>query len=226
MLANIYLHYVLDRWFERKIRGKARGYCILVRYADDFVVCFQYEEEAKGFTKELKERLNKYGLEISEEKSKVIEFGRYARQKAQKEGRRLETFDFLGFTHYCDRSITGKFKLTQKTSMKKYRQKLKAANEWLKRYRNVMPLKEGYWQTLALKLKGHYQYYGISGNSKMIQQFYNETLKLAYKWINRRSQRKSYNWEQFKKFVQFNPLPKPRIYHSTYTLYSKLRMQC
>ena len=220
MLANIYLHYVLDRWFEKRMKAKAIGCCTLIRYADDFVVCFQHEREAKEFAKELKERLGKYGLTIAEEKSKIIEFGRYAWQKAQKEGKRLETFDFLGFTHYCDQSLRGKFKLTQKTSRKKFRQKMKDMNEWLKRFRNIMSLTEGYWKTLRLKLIGHYRYYGISGNMRMLQMFHDKTIKLAYKWINRRSQRKSYNWERFKKFQQYNPLPKPKIYHSTYTLYT------
>lgn len=97
---------------------------------------------------------------------------------------------------------------------------MKEMNEWLKRFRNIMPLTEGYWKTLRLKLIGHYRYYGISGNMRMLQMFQDKTIKLAYKWINRRSQRKSYNWERFKKFQQYNPLPKPKIYHSTYTLYT------
>jgi RNA-directed DNA polymerase len=217
VFTNIYLHYVLDRWFIREVKTKARGYCELIRYADDFVVCFQNERDAKEFVEALKERLKKYGLEIAEEKSKLIEFGRYAWQKAQVEGRRVKTFDFLGFTFCCDSGRNGKFKLVMKTSSKKMRQKLKEMNEWLKKFRNRESLMKNYWNKLRQKLRGHYAYYGISGNIRMLQKFYDRTVSLAFKWINRRSQKKSYKWEKFKRFLDYNPLPQPRICHSLYT---------
>jgi len=217
VLANIYLHYILDKWFEEKVKPQLKGYAQMIRYADDFVVCFQSGKEAEEFSKALKERLGRYGLKTSENKSKIIEFGRYARQKAKDEGKGLGAFDFLGFTHYCDKSRKGKFKLGRKTSRKKFIQKVKAMNVWLKSVRNLIPLKQ-WWKVLKMKLTGHYRYYGISGNMQTMRLFYIEASKLAYKWINRRSQKKSYNYAEYCLFREYNPLPEPKIYHLTYTL--------
>jgi len=217
VLANVYLHYALDFWFETEVIPQLTGYAHLVRYADDFVVCFEKEEEARAFGVELRQRMSKFGLTISEEKSKIIEFGRCTCQRARKYGIKCETFDFLGFTHFCDKTRKGKFKLGRKTSRKKFTQKMMDMNIWLKSIRNLVELKI-WWKVLGLKLLGHYRYYGMSGNIRWLQNFYYQTVRLAFKWINRRSQRKSYNWDQFHRFIQFNPLPKPKIYHSLYNL--------
>jgi len=219
VLANIYLHYIVDLWFEKVVKVQLKGFAQLVRYADDFVVCFQSEREAKEFGKELEQRLGKFGLKIAKDKSRIIEFGRTVWQKAQREVEKVATFDFLGFTHYCDRTRKGAFKLGRKTARKKFIQKMKEMNQWLKKVRNLVELKE-WWQVLRLKMFGHYRYYGISGNMPSMKAFYTKALRLAHKWINRRSQKKSYNWSQFLKFVKYNPLPLPKIYHLTYTLSS------
>lgn len=219
ILANIYLHYILDLWFERKVKKQLNGFARLIRYADDFIVLFQYGSEAKAFEYMLRQRLDKFGLKVSEEKLRIIEFGRYVWQKAQREGKRVATFDFLGFTHYCDKTRKGKFKLGRKTASSRVRNKLKAINLWLKNVRNLVELKE-WWQVLNQKLIGHYNYYGISGNRPEIRKFYNRCVSLAFKWINRRSQKRSYSWEQFCRFLKYNPLPEPKIYHLTYTLFS------
>jgi len=219
VLANIYLHYILDLWFERKVKGQLKGFAQLIRYADDFVVCFQSEREAKEFAGALVQRLGKFGLKIAKDKSHIIEFGRYVWQKAQQQGKRVATFDFLGFTHYCDKTRKGAFKLGRKTARKKFALKLKELNQWMKKVRNLIELKE-WWQVLRLKLIGHYRYYGISGNMSSMRAYYAQALRLAHKWINRRSQKKSYNWQQFLKFVRYNPLPLPKIYHLTYALSS------
>ncbi len=219
ILANIYLHYILDLWFENRVKSQLEGFAQLVRYADDFVVCFQSKTEAKVFSEALKARLAEFGLKIAEGKTRVIEFGRYVWEKAQRFGGKPQTFDFLGFTHYCDKTRNGKFKLGRKTARGKFIQKMKAMNMWLKDVRNAVKLKQ-WWTVLAMKVAGHYRYYGVSGNSYCIRTFYSQTVKLAYKWINRRSQKKSYNWTQFNRFLQFNPLPKPKIYHQLYTLSS------
>ena len=211
LLANIYLHYALDLWFERKVKRSLKGYSELIRYADDFIVCFQSEREAQEFGAKLQERLSKFGLKISETKSKIIEFGRYAGNKHP------ETFDFLGITHYCDKTLKGKFNVGRKTSKKKLIQKYKAMNEWLKQSRNSMGLKE-WWSILKRKLVGHYQYYGIRGNMRSLQSYYIQVLRLTYKWINRRSQRRSYTWEQYSRWIRNNPLPQPKIYHKPYKL--------
>lgn len=222
LLANIYLHYILDLWFEKAVKKQLRGYAQLVRYADDFIVCFQAGKEAKVFGEKLKQRLDKFGLKVAESKSRTIEFGRHVWTKAQNEGRKMESFDFLGFTHYGDKTRKGKFKLGRRTAKTKYRQKLKAMNIWMKKVRNQAKLKE-WWAVLKIKLNGHYHYYGISGNLPELRKFSIQTSKLAYKWINRRSQKKSYTYEQYCRFKKYNPLPVPKIHHLTYTLSSSKR---
>jgi len=217
VLANVYLHYALDLWFETEVLAQLTGYAKLIRYADDFIVCFENEVEARAFEVALRQQMGNFKLTISKEKSKIIEFGRCPCLREGKYGRKCETFDFLGFTHFCDKSRRGNFKLGRKTSRKKFRQKMKDLNIWIKRIRNRVELKE-WWKVLVSKLLGHYQYYGMSGNIKMLQNFYYQSVKLAFKWINRRSQRKSYNWEQFNRFIEFNPISTPRIYHSLYDL--------
>jgi len=221
ILANIYLHYILDLWFEKVVKKRLKGFAQLVRYADDFIVCFQRGSEAKAFVEMLKQRLGKFGLRIAEDKARVIEFGRYVWQKAEREGKEVETFDFLGFTHYCDRTRRGRFKLGRKTAGTRFRQKMKAINEWLKRVRNLVDLKE-WWQGLGIKLVGHYRYYGISGNMRALRRFYRLSSKLAYNWINRRSQKKSFSYDKYCRFKRHNPLPEPKIYHLTYALSSSM----
>lgn len=219
ILANIYLHYILDLWFEKVFKKQMNGFAQLVRYADDFVVCFQAEKEAKEFGVELRKRLAKFNLKVAEKKARTIEFGRYVSKKAQKEKKKVKTFDFLGFTHYCDKTRSGKFKLGRKTRGLSFRRKIKEINLWLKDIRNTVKLSQ-WWKLFQRKLTGHYNYYSISGNMNQIKKFYWECTSLAYKWINRRSQKRSYNYEQYNRFLQYNPLPKPKIYHLTYTLSS------
>ena len=217
VLSNIYLHYCLDLWFEKVVKPKAIGFCQIIRYADDFVVCFQKVADARAFGKALRKRLKEFGLKVSEEKSRIIPFGRYPFLAAQEKGTKLATFDFLGFTHYGTKTRRGYFKLGRKTSKVKFRQRAKELNQWLKKVRNQVKLKE-WWEVLRLKLLGHYHYYGISGNMPEIQAFYKRSIRLAFKWVNRRSQKKSYNWVQFSRFLKYNPLPEPKIYHLTYAL--------
>lgn len=220
LLANIYLHYILDLWFERVEKKRHAGFSQLIRYADDFLVCFRKETDARAFAERLKERLGKFGLRVSEDKTRVIEFGRGPWLKAQKEHRKLATFDFLGFTHYCGKSRKGNFKLGRRTSGVRYREKVKELNQWLRSVRSSVELSE-WWEGLRVRLLGHYRYYGVSGNSRKLNAFYGQTLKLAYKWINRRSQKRSYNWEQFDARLRHHPLPLPRIHHRLYTLSSR-----
>lgn len=212
VLANVYLHYCLDLWFEQDFKKQAIAYCQLIRYADDVVATFQKKADATMFETEVVKRLARFGLKISEEKSRTIPFGRYPFASARKQGRKLDTFDFLGFNFYCTTSRKGNFLLGRKTSKKKYRQKMGELKKWLKAVRNRCKLKE-WWGILGRKLEGHYRYYGISGNMKEIQSYYSQAVSKTFKWVNRRSQKKSYNWLQFCKYLQDNPLPKPRIYH-------------
>ncbi len=213
LLANIYLHYALDTWFEQEFKKQAIAFCRLIRYADDFVVGFQKKADATKFNLTIRDRMAEFGLKISPVKSRVISFGRYPFLSTQERGKKLATFDFLGFTYYCTKSRKGNFLLGRKTARKKYTQKVKGLKIWLKAIRNELKLKE-WWQVLSLKLEGHYRYYGISGNIRGCRKYYLQAISKAYKWVNRRSQKRSYNWQEFCRYLQYNPLPKPKIYHS------------
>ena len=214
ILSNIFLHYVLDLWFEKKLKKEIRGYAEMIRYCDDFIICVQTYEEAHKILDEVKKRLAKFGLEVSPEKTRIVRFGRYARKNAQSQGRKPETFDFLGFTHYCDTDDSGVFRAGRRTCKKRLRAKLKDMNVWLKRVRSK-PIKE-WWPVLKSKLSGHYQYYGISRNSWSIRAYHYWTMKLVFKWLNERSQRKSYTWEKFNRYLQHYPLPSPRVTQNFY----------
>jgi RNA-directed DNA polymerase len=210
VLANVYLHYALDLWFEKVYRKSCKGKAKLIRYADDFVACFQHREDATGFPAALAERLAKFGLEVEPTKTKVLEFGRDAVREARARGERPGTFDFLGFTHYGSRTKDGKrFRMKRVTSRKKFRAKLVNLKEWLKQMR-VMPTR---WilEQVVRKLRGHYAYYGVTDNHRGLVRFYREATKLLYKWLNRRSQRRSYQWAEFGKLLQRFPLPLPRV---------------
>lgn len=216
LLANIYLHYVLDLWFEKIIKPQAKGYMQLIRYCDDFVVCCESEVDAKLFLESLKQRLMKFGLEVSPDKTKIIKFGKREWHLAIKQGRKCGSFNFLGFTHYGTKSRHGKLMMGHKTSKQNLSRKLREIKDWMKAIRSLVPLKE-WWPILKAKLVGHFNYFGISGNYRYMKQFHRQVMKVAFKWINRRSQKKSMNFEEFNRYLQFNPLPEPRICYSLYT---------
>ncbi len=216
ILGNIYLHYVLDLWIEKVVKKHCKGYVEFVRYADDFIVCAQYRKEAEKILNTMRKRLRKFGLELAEDKAKIIEFGRHAKDNAKKEGKKPGTFNFLGFTHYCDKGrIKGVFKVGRKTDKKRFNMKVKEISRWLKQIRNVYKQEE-WWKTLKAKLTGHYIYYGVSGNSKALKRFLYVVMKLVFKWLNRRSQKKSLTWEDFNVYLRRYSLPQPRIYHNFY----------
>ena len=210
ILANIYLHYALDLWFTRRFIKSCEGMVRLIRYADDFVVCFQRRSDAEQFRMELDGRLGKFGLEVAAEKTKILEFGPLAALKAKARGEKPQTFDFLGLTHFCSRTRDGRrFRMKRKTSRKKFKAKLLAFKEWLKESR-TLPTPE-LMKTAAAKLRGHFAYYGVTDNSEGIGQFNHEARKLLVKWLNRRGKSGCLTWEKFKKLLEKYPLPKPRI---------------
>ena len=215
ILANIFLHYVLDMWFEPIVKSHIKGFCELVRYADDFVCVVRNKEDAERIERGLHNRFNQYGLTLHPSKTRRFSFGHFERENATQQNRRANTFDFLGFTHYCDKSRKGGFKVGRKTSRKKFQRKYKEMNLWLKSIRNAVETKV-WWKILAAKLRGHFQYYGVSENYRGVLRFYKETIRLVYKWMNRRSQRGKMNWERFNSYLEHYPLPKPRIVHSFY----------
>ena len=215
LLANIYLHYVLDLWFEKKVKPISKGHIELIRYCDDFVVCCESERDAKEFLTKLQARLEKFSLEISKDKTKVLKFGRQVWKQAQKQKGKVETFNFLGFTHYCGKSRRGYFVMGHKTSKENICRKLKETKEWMKKIRSKLKLKE-WWPTLKSKLTGHYNYFGVSGNYRCLRQFYNQIVSMVFKWVNRRGQKKSMSYEIFCNYLQHNPLPIPRICYALY----------
>ena len=217
VLANIYLHYVLDRWFRNEIEKKSRGFVELVRYCDDFVIMAEKEEEAMGILTTLRKRLSRFSLELSEEKTRIIRFGRIALSEAEQRGEKPATFNFLGFTHYCCRSRKGKYKVSRRTEKKRFTRSLNKIKEYIRNNRNIVKLKI-LWESITRKLRGHYNYYGVSENFRSIQEFYHKVEKLLMKWLNRRSQKKSYTWEQFRMYLKRFPLPKPRIYKHFYQI--------
>jgi len=215
VLSNIYLHYVIDVWFEKFVRKQCWGAAYMVRYADDNIFCFQSKNEAEAFYGALQERLGKFGLEISIEKSKIIAFGRKAGNKdnhgngTRGGGSKPDTFDFLGFTHYCSKSRNGKFRVKRKTSRKKYRASLLRVKQWIQENRHL-PTKT-LMKILGLKLMGYYRYYAITDNIEMVKKFLDEVRRHLFKNLNRRSQNRSHNWDKYQLLLRKYPLPRPKI---------------
>ncbi len=210
LLANIYLHYTLDIWFEKWIKRRSQGYARLIRYADDYVACFECWQDAKQYRAAMEARLAAFHLEVAPEKTRLFEFGKFAQAKAKTRGEGAETFDFLGLTHYCSRSRDGKrFRMKRKTMSQRFRAKLSGYKEWLKANR-TLPTAE-ILKTTAAKLRGHFAYYGVTDNSRGIANFAYEVTRTLLKWLNRRGKRGCYSWEKFYKLLQLYPLPRPRI---------------
>jgi group II intron reverse transcriptase/maturase len=215
VIANIYMHYTLALWFELRFKKTCRGESGLVIFADDFVATFQYKEDAERFLEEVADRFAKVGLELEPSKTRLVEFGRFAgRDRKERNEGKPETFDFLGLTHYCSKSKNGRFRVKRRTARKKYRTKLTEMNEWLKRNRHLR-LKD-MTDKLNAKLRGHYQYYGITDNFDCISNFQYETWRMLFKWLNRRSQKRSYKWDEFDEMMKVFPLARPRIYCNIY----------
>lgn len=217
VLGNIYLHYVLDLYFDRKLQQSLKGYTQLLRYADDFLIGVQHQHEAIQIMGSLRERLQKFGLTLSNEKTSIKEFGRYAFSNRLERGLgKPETFDFLGFTHYCSKTQDGRFSTRVKTSRQRMNTAIVEMNNYLKSVRNMLKLKQ-IWEGTILKLRGHYNYYGVSGNFETIQRYYLRVRNLMFKWLNRRSEKTSFSWEGFLKYLETYPLPKPKL---TYAIYN------
>lgn len=211
IIANIYMHNVLILWYKIIFSKEIKGDSFLVIYADDFIAGFQYKWEAEKYYEHLKIRMAKFNLELEESKSRLLEFGKFAesKRKARGEGK-PETFDFLGFTFFCGKSRKGYPCVMLQTSRKKFRQKLKDTKKWL--YENrTMPVRDMI-KALNLKLVGHYRYYGVSFNGKMITNFLHRVQQFLCKTLNRRSDKKSYSWDGYIEMLKYYPLAKPKIY--------------
>jgi RNA-directed DNA polymerase len=214
VLANIYLHYVLDVWFEKRYAKSCRGKAYLVRYADDFVACFQLEEDAKRFMVELSSRLAAFDLQTEPTKTRILRFGNQARAQCKREGlRRPQTFNFLGFTHFVGRTRRGRFVVGRKTQGERIRKKLKELSGRLAALRTLGG--KAMLDFVRRHLQGHIQYFGVSGNSRSLGQYVHQAGRLLFKWLNRRSQRRSVAWDRFNRVVR-PYLPRQRIIHHLY----------
>jgi group II intron reverse transcriptase/maturase len=202
ILANVYLHYVLDLWFHKNVKKHCRGEACLIRYADDFVCAFQYQKDAERFYNDLGKRLGKFGLEVSAEKTRVIPFHRYPPSGKSR-------FQFLGFEFYWGKDRSGKPHLKRRTSRKKLRNSIKRFTEWCIKNRNLKS--KILFRRLNAKLRGYYNYYGVIGNYDSLEQFFLQVKRILYKWLNRRSQRHSYNWEGFDQLLEHYRIERPRI---------------
>ncbi len=211
VLANIFAHYVIDEWFENVVKKHCKGKVEMFRYCDDFVICCQYDYDTNRIMKVLGKRLSKYGLKLNEEKTKLVPFSRVEARKGNKQG----VFDFLGFTFYFGRSRRGDVIPKAKTIGKRFRLKLKKVNDWGRTIRNQFKLKE-IWRRFRIKLAGHIQYYGVTFNVKKVALFREQAIRIMFKWINRRSQRRSITWDKFELYLKAYPPPKARVCHSLY----------
>ena len=210
LLSNIYLHYVLDLWFSRRVSRQCRGEAYYFRFADDFLACFQHKSDAEDFKRRLKDRLEGFGLELAEEKTRCIEFGRFARESAHKRGEKPEEFTFLGFTHYCGKTRAGYFKVKRRTSRKKLGQSLRNFSDGAEKARRVLGKGEMLRQARAREI-GHLNYYAITDNSERCSFYVYRVKHILFKWLNRKSQRKAYTWESFTRALIWVKWPEPRI---------------
>jgi len=209
MLGNVYLHYVLDCWFERDIKPRLKGHARLIRYADDFVMGFQRPEDAERVLEVLHKRMARYGLTLHPEKTRLIPFRRP--QYGQRDRSGSGTFDFLGFTVYWCRTRRGGWRPGMKTRKARIQRTLQSLGEWCRRHRH-QPLKDQH-AALTRRLRGHFQYFGVNGNSRSLSTVLYRTQRLWLKGLQRRSQRgRRLTWERFRAYLQAHPLPRPQVY--------------
>jgi len=210
LLSNIYLHYVLDLWFSRRVSRQSRGEAYYFRFADDFVACFQYKDDAESFQQRLKDRLEGFGLELAEEKTRCIEFGRFARKDAYKRGEKPKEFTFLGFTHYCGKTKEGRFKVKRRTSRNKLGQSLRGFTDWARKARRVLRKGQMLRQARS-RVLGHLSYYAITDNLERCDFYVHRATRILFEWLNRKSQRRAYTWESFAQALAWVKWPRARL---------------
>lgn len=211
LLANVYLHHVLDRWFEEEVRPRLRGWAFLVRFADDFVIVCAREDDAQRILEVLAKRLGRFGLTLHPDKTRLVRFARPRNGKGPEAGPKSESFNLLGFTHFWTRSRRGAWVVKRKTAKDRLRRAVKRVSVWCRQNRH-RPVA---WQheQLGRKLLGHYGYYGITPNFKALARYKHQVERAWQKWLNRRSQKRAMPWERFHRLLQRYPLPRPRIIH-------------
>ena len=209
-ISKVYLHYVMDLWFRCRVKPQAKGEAHYFRFADDFLACFENRYDARAFRRRLEDRLEGFGLKVAEEKTRSIEFGRFARESARKRGTKPGEFSFLGFIHYCGKTRKGYFKLKRRTSRKKLGAGLRKFTDLAIRARCVM--RKGEMLRIARRrVIGHLNYYAITDNSERCSYYVYRTTRILFKWLNRKSQRRAYTWAGFNQALIWVKWPKPGI---------------
>lgn len=212
VLANIYAHYIIDLWFQRVVPQHIIGKAAIFRYCDDLIVCCTDTRDVDRLKRSFGKRLGKFGLKLNTTKTKVVRFNRYQFERGIKQG----SFDFLGFSFYLSRAIKYGFTTVKiKTSKKTLRSKLLNVKTWMRRNRFKGGLLD-LWKVFCAKLRGHIVYFGVTNNGKAINIFLQEACRIFFKWMNRRSQKRSFNWEKFSCFEKQYPMPRAKIYHQMY----------
>jgi RNA-directed DNA polymerase len=210
LLSHVYLHDVLDLWFQRRIRRHGRGEAYLYRFADDFVACFQYQTDADDFLESRGKRMEAFHLELAPEKTRHLAVGRYARANADRRGEKPQEVTFLGMPFFCGKTRHGACKVKRKTARKKLRQSLAQFTDWLRRYRNLLPTGELLRRAKG-RVQGHLNSYAITDNAESCQRYMHRTRRALFKWLNRRSQRKSYTWNGLLQALRHVGWPQARI---------------
>ena len=219
LLSNIFAHEALDLWIKEMVKPCCKGNVEIFRYADDAVICCESETEAVRIRNTLTKRLAKFKLRLNEEKTKLVSFDKIKASQGIEQG----TFDFLGFTFYLRKSVRGKYVPKLKTKSKGVKTKLKRVTEWWRQNRNLKRLRD-LWGIFISKMRGHIQYFGVSHNIRHVDHFIRGATRIAFNWLNRRSQRKSFTWEQFNKFIKMYPLPKVKVVHRLFLTRTERRI--
>ncbi len=214
ILANIYLHEVLDTWFKNTVQPMLKGRATLVRFADDFVCVFDHEEDARRVMDVLPKRFEKFGLKLHPEKTRLIDFSKPNNRSGPGNSGGSGSFDFLGLHHFWGKSKTGKWCVKQATSRSRLKRTIGAITEWCRTHRHEPQNQQR--EKLAQKVRGHYVYYGVTGNARSLYKFHRTVVKVWFKWLNRRSQKRSMTWDIFQAYLKQHPLPKPKMYASVF----------
>ena len=207
LLGNVYMHYILDTWFEQEVRPRMRGKAQIIRYADDFIMCFEREEDARRVMLVLGKRLGRFGLTLHPDKTRLVPFLRPPR--SQQGGQGPGTFDLLVFTIFWRRTLRGRWMMGAKTRSARLRRSIMAVYDWCRHHRHL-PIKEQH-AALVRRIRGHYNYFGVNGNMRCLGHLEHMATKAWYKWLRRRSQRKHLTWERFAEILTVYPLPRPHV---------------
>lgn len=209
LLSNVYLHYVLDLWFEKIVKPRMKGKAYLIRYIDDFIVCFQYWKDAMRFQEVLVKRLAKFSLTLEPNKTRLIEFGRFAQKNSAEKGKKVETLYFLGFTHFCTLNSKGNFRVGRKTEKTRFRRGMRKINTLM---REIMHYSyKDQVRRINQFLKGHYAYYGLGGNFQSLSKIHHYAEKLWRRRLSKRSQKSYITWERYRQLKELYPMAKPRM---------------